>query len=92
MTHKPVVEMYIRAGCPYCDRAAALLRQKGVTADIARIDLDYSKRDEMIERAQATSVPQIFIDGVHVGGCDELHELERKGELEPMLRTVQDKP
>lgn len=82
----PVVEMYARAGCPYCTRAAALLRQKGIEPDIIRIDLDYGRRDEMIERANGrTTVPQIFIDGVHVGGCDDLHQLDREGKLDPML-------
>lgn len=89
MTHVPVVEMYARAGCPYCARAEALLRQKNVAPAIIRIDLDLARRDEMVARSGRTTVPQIFIDGVHVGGCDDLYQLDREGRLDPMLRAVQ---
>jgi glutaredoxin 3 len=81
------VEMYATAVCPYCARAEALLRRKGV-ADIEkiRVDLDPAKRQEMEARAPgARTVPQIFIDGRHVGGCDDLYELDRQGKLDPLL-------
>ena len=87
MTHTPVVEMYARAGCPYCARAEALLRQKNVTPKIIRIDLEPDQRDEMVARSGRTTVPQIFIDGAHVGGCDDLYQLDREGKLDAMLRA-----
>ena len=79
------VEMYTTAWCPYCARARALLEQKGV--DYTNIDIDEAprRRDEMIRRAGRTSVPQIFIDGEHVGGSDELAALDRAGKLDPKL-------
>ena len=79
------VEMYTTAWCPYCARARALLEQKGV--DYTNIDIDEAprRRDEMIRRAGRTSVPQIFIDGEHVGGSDELAALDRAGRLDPKL-------
>ncbi|MBS3936035.1 MAG: glutaredoxin 3 [Sulfuritalea sp.] len=81
------VEMYATAVCPYCVRAEALLRRKGVTeVEKIRVDLDPAKRQEMAARAPgARTVPQIFIGGLHVGGCDDLHELDRQGRLDPLL-------
>lgn len=81
------IVMYATAVCPYCIRAEALLKRKGV-ADIEKIhvDLDPAKRQEMEVRAPgARTVPQIFIDDFHVGGCDDLHELDRQGKLDPLL-------
>jgi len=81
-----LVEMYTTPICPYCVRAKSLLKRKGVTwteIDVAR---DEAVRDAMIERAGGKrSVPQIFIDGVHVGGSDDLHALDKAGKLDPML-------
>ena len=79
------VEMYTTAWCPYCARARALLEQKGV--DYTNIDIDEAprRRDEMIRRAGRTSVPQIFIDGEHIGGCDDMVALDRAGKLDPKL-------
>lgn len=81
------IEMYATAVCPYCVRAEQLLRRKGVTdIEKIRVDLDPSKRQEMEARVPgARTVPQIFIDGLHVGGCDDLHELDRQGKLDPLL-------
>ena len=83
------VEMYMTMFCPYCSRARALLRGKGmefVEVDIAE---EPERRAEMIERAGGrTTVPQIFIDGEHIGGCDELVALDREGELDPKLGIV----
>lgn len=81
------VVMYAKATCPYCHRAEHLLRERGVT-DLEKImiDRDPSRRPEMIERAGGrTTVPQIFIDGQHVGGSDDLAALDRAGKLVPML-------
>ena len=81
------VVMYAKTTCPYCHRARALLDEKGVqNLELILIDRDPSHRPEMIERAGGrTTVPQIFIDGQHVGGCDDLMALERAGKLDPLL-------
>lgn len=82
----PAVEMYTTRYCPYCTSAKALLKRKGVA--FKEIDLagNWELRDEMIQRANGrTTVPQIFIGKVHVGGCDDLHALDRAGKLDPML-------
>lgn len=80
------VLMYSTAVCPYCLRAEALLKARGVaTIEKVRIDLDPARRDEMIERTGRRTVPQIFIDDTHVGGFDDLSALDREGKLAPML-------
>lgn len=79
------VEMYSKTTCPYCYRAKDLLRGKGVSIEEYVIDGGGAKRDEMIDRAGRTTVPQIFIDGRHVGGCDDLFALDRQGRLDPLL-------
>jgi glutaredoxin 3 len=80
------VEMYSTMWCPYCSRARALLREKGV--DFVEIDVaeEPGRRAEMVERAGGRrTVPQIFIDGEHIGGCDELVALDRAGKLDAKL-------
>jgi glutaredoxin 3 len=80
------VKLYTKSTCPYCIRAKRLLDQKGVRYDEIVIDGDASKRQEMIAAANGRStVPQIFIAGRHIGGCDDLHQLEDAGELDRML-------
>jgi glutaredoxin 3 len=80
------VEIYTTQVCPYCVRAKELLSRKGVTPTEIRIDLDPDKMAEMLSRSGGRrSVPQIFINGTHVGGSDDLHALDSKGELDPML-------
>ncbi len=79
------VEVYAKTTCPYCIRAEDLLRRKGVTATIHNLDGGGPRRDEMIERSGRMTVPQIFIDGRHVGGCDDLFDLERAGKLDTLL-------
>ena len=79
------VEMYSKSTCPYCIRATELLASKGVRPDLYVIDAGGPKRDEMIERSGRMTVPQIFIDGRHVGGCDDLFALERSGKLDGLL-------
>ena len=80
------VEIYTKFGCPYCARAKALLGQKGVAYEEYEINTLPGKRDEMLGRSNGRhTVPQIFIDGRHVGGSDDLAELERGGQLDPML-------
>jgi glutaredoxin 3 len=78
--------MYSTAICPYCIRAEQLLRSKGVTAiEKLRIDLHPELCEEMIAKTGRRTVPQIFIDEYHVGGCDELVALEHAGKLTPLL-------
>ena len=81
----PNVVMYLTPYCPYCSRAAMLLKRKGVDVTELRIDTDANLRQEMEQRSQRTSVPQIFIDDFHVGGCDELYALEADGKLDERL-------
>ena len=79
------IEFYTKATCPFCHRAKALLQSKGAQFNEIDIDNDPKKREEMIERSGRTTVPQIFIDGQHIGGCDDLHALDAKGGLDPLL-------
>ena len=80
------IEIYTKAFCPYCTRAKALLASKGVEIEEYDISMGGPQRAEMIERAGGrTTVPQIFIDGRHIGGSDDLAELDRAGGLEPLL-------
>ncbi|MGC6331385.1 glutaredoxin 3 [Rhizorhabdus sp. FW153] len=80
------VEIYTKAFCPYCARAKSLLESKGVAYEEYDISMGGPKRTEMLERAKGGStVPQIFIDGAHVGGCDDIHALDRAGKLDPLL-------
>jgi glutaredoxin 3 len=80
------VEMYTTMWCGYCARARGLLQKKGVAFEDIDVESDISKRDEMMQRAHGrTTVPQIFIDGVHVGGSDDLAALDRAGKLDPLL-------
>lgn len=80
------VEIYTKTFCGFCVRARALLVSKGVQFDEYVIDGGGPKREEMIQRAKGrTTVPQIFIDGRHVGGCTDLLALEREGKLNDLL-------
>ena len=80
------VEIYTKIFCSYCARAKRLLGDKGVDYEEYDITLGGPKRAEMIQRADGrTTVPQIFIDDVHVGGSDDLHALDGDGRLDPML-------
>ena len=79
------VKMYSTATCPYCVRAKALLKQRGVEAiDEIRVDLQPGERENMVRLTRRWTVPQIFIGATHVGGCDELVALDRRA-LEPLL-------
>ncbi len=82
----PQVEMYTTMFCPYCARARALLQKKGVRFVDIDIGDEPGRRAEMIRRAGGRrTVPQIFINGEHIGGCDELMALDRAGGLDPKL-------
>ena len=80
------VEIYTKSFCPYCARAKRLLDEKGVDYEEFEISGGGEKRQEMIQRAGGrTTVPQIFIEGRHIGGSDDLAVLERQGQLDPLL-------
>jgi glutaredoxin 3 len=80
------VLMYTTAVCPYCTRAKQLLKARGVEQiEEVRVDLDPERRDEMMQKTQRRTVPQIFIGDTHVGGCDDLYALDASGQLKPLL-------
>lgn len=80
------VEMYTKMMCPFCIRAKALLKSKGVDVIDIPAAMNRAKRAEMNERSGGRNTfPQIFIDGKHIGGCDELTALDAKGGLDPLL-------
>jgi len=82
----PPVEIYTTRYCPYCHAAKALLTRKGVAFMEIDLSSQRERRAEMIERAQGrTTVPQIFIGDLHVGGCDDLHALDDEGRLDALL-------
>jgi glutaredoxin 3 len=81
------VKMYTTQVCPFCIRAKALLKQRGVSdIDEVRVDLDPSQRTTMMEITGRRTVPQIFIGDTHVGGCDDLIALDQRGGLMPLLQ------
>ncbi len=82
------VRMYTTQVCPYCLRAKALLKQRGVlSVEEIRIDLDPDQRDQMVALTGRRTVPQIFIGQTHVGGCDDLIALDQQGRLLPLLNA-----
>ena len=87
----PRIVMYTTAVCPYCVRAKRLLERKGVGFEELRIEGDRELMREMLERSKRRTVPQIFIDDYHVGGYDDLAELDIEGKLDDML-GVADSP
>ncbi|WP_421881609.1 glutaredoxin 3 [Methylibium sp.] len=81
------VKMFTTQVCPFCIRAKALLKQRGVEQiEEIRIDLDPVQRDAMMQATGRRTVPQIFIGDTHVGGCDELIALDQRGGLMPLLQ------
>ncbi len=80
------VEIYTWSTCPFCIRAKALLNRKQVDFIEYCIDGDQNAREDMADRANGNrSLPQIFIDDRHIGGCDEIHALDRQGKIDPLL-------
>lgn len=79
--------MYTTAVCPYCVAAKNFLKSRGASWEEVRVDTDLARRQEMLDRARRTSVPQIFIDDTHVGGYDDLVALDRAGGLAPLLEA-----
>lgn len=83
----PKIEIYTKFFCPYCTRAKALLEAKGAEYEEIDISMDSRLRRDMMDRANGRStVPQIFIDGRHIGGSDDLASLDAKGGLDPLLQ------
>jgi glutaredoxin 3 len=86
----PEIDIYTTPFCPFCVRAKHLLDHKGAAFTEINLMVNPERRQEMIERANGGyTVPQIFIDGQHIGGCDELYALEQAGELDPLLQKVE---
>ena len=78
--------MYCTAACPYCQAAERLLARKGIAEiERVRVDLEPDRREEMRQKSGRGTVPQIWIDGCHIGGSDDLHDLEHSGELDQLL-------
>jgi glutaredoxin 3 len=82
----PAVTVYLSEWCPYCQRARALLASKSVTPTEINVEDDPKFREEMVTRSNRRTVPQIFIGDKHIGGCDELFDLDRSGELDRLLQ------
>lgn len=85
----PDIEIYSTTICPFCVRAKMLLDKKKVTYQEFNLTKNPELREEMLARSNGMkTVPQIFINGVHVGGCDDLYELDLDGKLDPMLVSL----
>ena len=82
----PAVTLYVSGWCPYCERAKGLLTQKNVVFSEINVEDEPKLREEMIARSNRRTVPQIFIGDKHVGGCDDLFELDRSGELDRLIQ------
>jgi glutaredoxin 3 len=83
----PHIVIYSKSWCPYCERARSLLSRKGVSFVEIDIEVQPEQREEMIRRSGRRTVPQIFIDERHIGGSDDLHELDAAGGLDPLLQA-----
>ena len=83
---QPAVTVYVSDWCSYCERAKGLLAQKNVEFSEINVEDDAKLREEMIARSNRRTVPQIFIGDKHVGGCDDLFELDRSGELDRLIQ------
>lgn len=83
--HTPTITMYTTAVCPYCTMAKTFLKSQNREVEEVRVDLDPAIRDAMVAKAKRTSVPQIFVGDVHVGGYDDMMALHRAGKLLPLL-------
>lgn len=82
----PHVLMYSKSWCPYCERARSLLSRKGVSFEEIDIEAHPERREEMVRRSGRRTVPQIFIGERHIGGSDDLHELDAAGSLDRLLQ------
>lgn len=82
----PDIVMYVTGWCPYCQRARALLTQKGAAFREIDVEEDSKLREEMAARSGRRTVPQIFVGDKHIGGCDDLLALDAKGELDRLIQ------
>jgi glutaredoxin 3 len=82
------VLMYCTAACPFCQSAERLLVEKGARIEKVRVDLEPGRRGEMTQKSGRDTVPQIWIGERHIGGCDDLHALDRKGGLDSLLEAT----
>jgi glutaredoxin 3 len=80
--------MYCTAACPFCQSAERLLVEKGVQIEKVRVDLQPARRAEMQQKSGRRTVPQIWIGERHIGGCDDLYDLDRQGGLDPLLKAA----
>jgi glutaredoxin 3 len=84
----PNVIVYSGPGCPYCERAKMLLKKKSIAFEDINVSTDSAKREEMLKKSGGRqTIPQIFIGGKHIGGCDDLYALEAAGKLDPLLAS-----
>lgn len=84
----PQIQIYTSMWCPYCTQAKRLLKSKGAAFEEIDVTMNAPARAKMTALAGGrTSVPQIFINGDHIGGCDDLHALDQQGKLDPMLAS-----
>ena len=83
---QPQVQIYVTGWCPYCDRARRLLKEKNVDFEEIDVEARPEARAEMMARSGRRTVPQIFIGSTHVGGCDDLYELDAANGLDPLLK------
>jgi len=79
------VVIYTTRICPYCVRAKQLFQRKGIVYQEIDVSNDHNTRMQLVERTKQRTVPQIFINDQHIGGCDDLYALERQGALDPLL-------
>ena len=87
---QPAVVVYVSDWCPYCQRAKQLLTSKNVVFSEFNVEDDPKLREEMVARSNRRTVPQIFIGDKHVGGCDDLFELDHSGELDRLIQGTVD--
>ena len=79
------VKIYFSEYCPYCKSVEALMKKKNISFEKIDVDLNLSLREEMVKITGRTSVPQVFVNDLHLGGCDDVYELENKGELDSLI-------
>lgn len=84
----PMIEVYTQPWCPYCVQAVRLLKRKGAAFREINAPQGSPERGEAVQRSGRTSVPQVFIDGRLIGGCDDLMALDRAGQLDPLLAAA----
>jgi len=89
MTIQATIEIYSGDYCPYCARAKALFQKKGAPFTVYDVKSDPAQREAMMQRSNnARTIPQIFINNQHIGGCDDLYALDKAGKLDPLLQQV----